>query len=60
MEKLLVFPLENNFLLIKGNKNKEVIMEKTFIYHKPTCSKSRQGVKYLEEKGSGRSSRTEL
>ena len=26
-------------------------MEKTIIYHKPTCSKSRQGVKYLEEKG---------
>ena len=26
-------------------------MEKTTIYHKQTCSKSRQGLKYLQEKG---------
>ena len=26
-------------------------MEKIKIYHKPTCSKSRQGLKYLQEKG---------
>ena len=26
-------------------------MEKIIIYHKPTCSKSRQGLKYLQEKG---------
>ena len=26
-------------------------MEKITIYHKPTCSKSRQGLKYLQEKG---------
>ncbi len=25
-------------------------MEKIIIYHKPTCSKSRQGLKYLQEK----------
>jgi len=25
--------------------------EKVVIYHKPTCSKSRQGLKYLQEKG---------
>jgi arsenate reductase len=26
-------------------------MDKIVIYHKPTCSKSRAGVKFLEEKG---------
>lgn len=26
-------------------------MEKITIYHKPTCSKSRQGLNYLQEKG---------
>ena len=31
-----------------ANTNKQ---EKVIIYHKPTCSKSRQGLKYLQEKG---------
>ncbi len=37
--------------VFKGIKIKETEMEKIKIYHKPTCSKSRQGLKYLQEKG---------